>query len=62
MNKIGSVLVSWDFSHGKDSELVLVGKKNPNGPVVVINAFKGEKAREVYSMLTGGGTDDGRDV
>lgn len=48
----GSVIVSWDFSHGKDSSILLVGKKEPGKPVEVINAFQGKEAEELYLKLT----------
>lgn len=46
----GAVIVSWDLSHGKDKEILLVGKQ-VNGKVEVINAFQGEEALEIYEKL-----------
>ena len=37
------LLVGYDFSHGKDSMVLLVGRKKPNDSVDVINAFKGDR-------------------
>lgn len=47
----GSVIVSWDFSHGKDVNVLLVGKQT-NGRVDIVNAFQGEEAEELYKRLT----------
>lgn len=47
----GSVIVSWDFSHGKDVGILLVGKQT-NGRVDVVNAFQGAEAKELYRKLT----------
>jgi hypothetical protein len=52
MQPYGAVIVSWDFSHGKDKTIVLVGKQN-NGKVDVINAFQGQDAIDIYNKLTG---------
>lgn len=51
MKSTDSVIVSWDFSHGKDVGILLVGKQ-VNGKVEVINAFQGEEAYELYRRLT----------
>lgn len=51
MNGIGSVIVGWDFSHGLDNDILLVGKQE-NGDVTVINAFQGQEARDIYKKLT----------
>lgn len=45
------LLVGYDFSHGKDSTVLLVGRKKPNDSVDVINAFKGKEAEELYNRL-----------
>lgn len=50
MNSIGSVIVSWDFSNGKDHDILLVGKQE-NGTVEVINAFLDQDARDIYEKL-----------
>lgn len=47
----GSIIVSWDFSNGKDNSILLVGQQK-NGVVNVINAFQGEEAEELYRKLT----------
>lgn len=46
----GSVIVSWDFSHGKDKSILLVGKQE-NGRVDIVNAFQGAEAEELYEKL-----------
>lgn len=46
----GSIIVSWDFSNGKDNSILLVGQQK-NGVVNVINAFQGEEAEELYKRL-----------
>lgn len=66
MNKLqtsGCFLVSFDFSNGRDNDIVIVGEKQPKKEVQVINAFRGAEAREIYEKLTTvrkKGTDDGR--
>lgn len=51
MNSSGAIIVSWDFSHGKDHDILLVGKQE-NGKVEVINAFLDEDAKNIYKRLT----------
>lgn len=48
----GSVIVSWSFFGEKENDILLVGKKEPNESVKVINAFQGEEAHELYLKLT----------
>lgn len=45
-----SIIVSWNFTN-KDSGVLLVGQQI-NGRVVVVNAFEGEEARDIYKKLT----------
>ena len=40
--QVDSILVSIDFSHGGENNILLVGKKPPRKPVEIINAFRGE--------------------
>lgn len=47
----GSYIVSWDFSHGNDVGVLLVGKQE-NGKVDIVNAFQGEEAMEIYMKLS----------
>lgn len=51
MNSVGSVIVSWDFSNGRDNSVLLVGKQ-VNGHVHIVNAFQGEEAVELHKKLT----------
>ena len=48
----GSVIVSWDFTNGKDHSILLVGKQDGLGGVTVINGFQGQEAEELYLKLT----------
>lgn len=52
MKETGSVIVSWDFSHGKDVGVLIVGEKRMNQSVDIINAYKGEEAYKLYKKLT----------
>lgn len=51
METSGAVIVSWDFSHGRDQDILLVGKQK-NGQVEVINAFQGPEAFTLWRKLT----------
>ena len=46
-----SVIVSWDFSRGKDAGILIVGSQK-NGRVDIINAYQGKEAYELYRKLT----------
>jgi hypothetical protein len=46
-----TVLVSVNFTQGKDSGVLIVGRKRPNQSVEIINAFEGKEARELYEKL-----------
>jgi predicted GTPase len=46
----GALIVSWDFSHDRDVNILLVGKQT-NGRVNIINAFQGEEAHDIYKRL-----------
>lgn len=39
MKSTDSVIVSWDFSHGKDVGVLIVGKQE-KGKVEIINAYQ----------------------
>jgi hypothetical protein len=47
-----SILVSYDHNPGKDIAVLVVGRKEPNTSVTIINAFQGEEAKELYKKLT----------
>lgn len=46
-----TILVSYDFTHGKDKSVLVVGRKRPKETVEIINAFQGEEAEELYEKL-----------
>lgn len=47
----GAYVVSWDFSHGEDKDIVIVGKRE-NGKLIITNAFQGKEARDIYEKLS----------
>lgn len=47
----GCFVVSWDFNHGEDKDLVIVGER-ANGKLNIINAFQGQEARDIYNKLS----------
>lgn len=47
----GCFVVSWDFNHGADKDLVIVGER-ANGKLDIINAFQGQDARDIYNKLS----------
>lgn len=51
MERYGSVIVSWDFSNGRDKDLMLVGKQE-NGTMTVINVFQGPEVFDLWRKLT----------
>ena len=51
MRQNDCILVSIDFSHGEDKTVLVVGRKAPNQSAVIINAFQGEEAVELYNKL-----------
>lgn len=52
MRTTSSIIVSYDASENGDETILLVGKKNPNEIVEVINAFQGEEAKDLWKKLT----------
>ena len=48
------LLVGFDDSHGEDVCVLTVGRRNPKMAtgIEIINAFQGEKAKYLYSILT----------
>ena len=46
-----TILVSVDFSHGKDHDLLVIGRKRLGHEIDIINAFQGPDARALYEML-----------
>lgn len=51
MNQVGSLIVSWDFSHDKDKWIFLVGEQVIPGHVEIVNAFQGKDAEDIYNKL-----------
>ena len=51
METTDTILVSVDFSHGRDVGVLIVGRKRMNQSVEIINAFQGAEAEELYSRL-----------
>lgn len=51
MKSYGAVIVSWDFSHGKDTGVLIVGKQE-SGRMEIVNAFQGPEALELWKKLT----------
>lgn len=50
MKLADSVIVSWDFSHGKDVGVLIIGKQE-KGKIEIINAYQGEEAKALYQKL-----------
>lgn len=46
-----TLLVGFDFTHGKDNDILIVGKK-AGKTLKIINVFKGENAKAMYELLT----------
>ena len=46
-----TMLVSVDFTNGKDLSVMVVGRKRPNESVEIINALQGKEAEDLYSKL-----------
>lgn len=47
-----TLLVGFDFTHGEDKEILIVGRKDGDTPFEVVNAFQGGNARALYELLT----------
>lgn len=48
----GAYIVSWDFSHGEDNDVLIVGEQKKRGVVDIVNAFQGKDARDIYERLS----------
>ena len=46
-----TLLVGFDMTHGKNNRILIVGHKEGNY-LQVVNAFQGDKAEEIYKLLT----------
>ena len=52
MNKTtDTILVSFDYTHGVDKSVLIVGRKAKGEAVDIINAFQGNEAEELYQKL-----------
>lgn len=49
----GALLISWDFTKGRDNDLILVAQKDTKEPggLKIINAFSGSEAMDIYKRL-----------
>lgn len=45
------LLVSFDMTHGKGNEICIVGKKDGK-TITIVNAFEGQKAVDIFKLLT----------
>lgn len=52
MRTTSSIIVSYDASENGDEPILLVGKKNPNEAIKIINAFQGKEAKDLWKKLT----------
>lgn len=52
MDSKGCYLVSWDFTHGKDKSIVLVGVQEKGKEVKVVNVFEGPEAEDIITKLS----------
>ena len=50
-NDTTALLVGFDCTNGKDHAVLIVGKKQKNDAVDIINAFQGKEAIELYEKL-----------
>lgn len=47
-----SLIIGFDFSHGVDRSVLVVGRKKLDQTVEIVNAFQGKEAEDVYKILT----------
>ena len=52
MRTTSSIIVGYDASENGDEPILLVGKKNPNEIIKIINAFQGKEAKDLWKKLT----------
>lgn len=48
--KSDTLLVGFDHSHG-DIAVLIIGRKEPDGKVQIVNQFQGKEAEELYKKL-----------
>lgn len=49
-NKSDTFLVSFDYTHG-DIPVLIIGRKGEKKEIDIINAFKGDEAKDLYDLL-----------
>lgn len=49
----GALLVSWDFTNGRNNDLILVAQQDAKEPggLKIINAVSGPEAMDIYKRL-----------
>lgn len=47
----GAYVVSWDFTHGNDVGVLIVGQQEKS-KMTIVNAFQGQEAFDIYMKLT----------
>ena len=45
------LVIGYNFTNGKDSAVLIVGRKKPTEQAEIINAFQGAEAIEIYNKL-----------
>lgn len=48
---VNTILISFNPCDSNGNELLLIGRKEANKPVDIINAFQGKEAVELYNKL-----------
>ena len=51
-----TLLVGFDLTHGEENRILIVGRK-VNNELQIVNAFDGDKATDIYKLLTTLNTD-----
>ena len=52
MDITSSVIVGFDYKKDSDNAVLIVGQKNPNMSISIINAFQDEEAKQLWEKLT----------
>lgn len=47
-----SIIIGYDYTHGTDKSVLIVGRKSKGVAAEIINAFQGKEAEELYKKLT----------
>lgn len=47
-----SVIISVDMQNNRDETIMIVGHKDPNKSVTILNAFQGQEALDIWKKLT----------